>query len=105
MAGFTVSDAEIARYGEDGAVCLRGAVAADWMARLRMAIDANIAEPGPMRRENTPAGKPGLAFLDFQLWQRHAACRAFVLESPAASIAARLMRARGHALPRPPAGP
>jgi len=94
VVNFNVSDAEIARYAEDGAVCLRGAIAADWIARLRAAIEADIAAPGPMKRENTPAGAPGLAFLDFQLWQRHPACRSFVLESPAGELAARLMGAR-----------
>jgi ectoine hydroxylase-related dioxygenase (phytanoyl-CoA dioxygenase family) len=94
MTATVISDADIARYDEDGAVCLRGAISTEWIERLRAAIDADIANPGPMKRINTPAGQPGLSFLDLQLWQRHEGCRAFVLESPAAAIVAGLMKTR-----------
>jgi hypothetical protein len=47
-----------------------------------------------MVRLNTPQGAPGLFFVDFQLWQRHAAARDFVYRSPAGEIAARLMGSR-----------
>ncbi|MCW5745902.1 MAG: phytanoyl-CoA dioxygenase family protein [Alphaproteobacteria bacterium] len=92
-ATLPLSDADVARYRDDGAICIRGAFALDWIERLRAAVDADMATPGPMVRINTPAGNPGLFFVDFQLWQRHAACRDFVFESPAADIAARLMGA------------
>ncbi|MDP1752275.1 MAG: hypothetical protein Q8L22_22720, partial [Reyranella sp.] len=88
------TDTDVAHYREDGAVCLRGAFAPDWIERLRAAVDADMATPGPMVRLNTPEGAPGLFFVDFQLWQRHAAARAFVYESPARKIAARLMGSR-----------
>ena len=71
------NDADVARYREDGAVCLRGAFDIGWIERLRAAVDADMAAPGPMVRRNTPEGAPGLLFVDFQLWQRHDAARAF----------------------------
>jgi ectoine hydroxylase-related dioxygenase (phytanoyl-CoA dioxygenase family) len=89
-----ISDADAARFDEDGAVCLRGVIPKEWIERLREAVDADIANPGPMNRNNTPAGQPGRSLLDLQLWQRHDGCRAFVRESPAAPIAARLMNTR-----------
>ncbi|HEX2889737.1 phytanoyl-CoA dioxygenase family protein [Vineibacter terrae] len=92
-AALPLTDADIARYRDDGAICIRGAFAPDWIERLRAAIDADMQAPGPMVRINTPQGNPGLFFVDFQLWQRHDACRAFVFESPAADIAGRLMGA------------
>jgi ectoine hydroxylase-related dioxygenase (phytanoyl-CoA dioxygenase family) len=85
------TDEEVARYRADGALCLRGAFDRDWIERLREAVDADMAGPGPMVRRNTPAGAPGLFFVDFQLWQRHPAARDFVHESPARLIAQRLM--------------
>ena len=85
------TDAEIAQYRSDGAICLRGAFSPDWIERLRAAVDADMATPGPMVRINTPKDAPGLFFVDFQLWQRHPDARAFVYESPAREIAARLM--------------
>jgi ectoine hydroxylase-related dioxygenase (phytanoyl-CoA dioxygenase family) len=86
-----ITEAEVSRYREDGAICLRGAFGPQWIERLRAAIDADMAAPGPMVRINTPKDNPGLFFVDFQLWQRHPACRAFVFDSPAPQIAARLM--------------
>ena len=85
------SDAEVAAYRADGAICLRGAFSLDWIERLRDAVDADMREPGPMVRINTPKGAPGFFFVDFQLWQRHAAVRDFVFHSPAARLAQRLM--------------
>ena len=95
MAGLPMTglptDEEVARYRADGALCLRGAFDRDWIERLREAVDADMAAPGPMVRRNTPAGAPGLFFVDFQLWQRHPAARDFVYQSPARLIAQRLM--------------
>ena len=88
------TEAEVARYRADGALCLRGAIPLDWIERLREAVDADMAAPGPMVRLNTPKGAPGLFFVDFQLWQRHDAARDFVHRSPAKEIAARLMGSR-----------
>ncbi len=85
------TDAEIAQYRSDGAICLRGAFSLHWIERLRAAVDADMAAPGPMVRINTPKDAPGLFFVDFQLWQRHPDARSFVYESPAREIAARLM--------------
>ncbi len=85
------TDAEIARYREDGAVCLRNAIPMEWIERMRAAVDDDMKSPGPMVRINTPQGAPGLFFVDFQLWQRHPAARAFAYESPAREIVARLM--------------
>ena len=85
------SDAEVASYSADGAVCLRNAFPLDWIERLREAVDADMRAPGPMVRINTPKGAPGYFVVDGQLWQRHAAVRDFVFHSPAARIAQRLM--------------
>ncbi len=88
------TDEDVARYRADGAICLRDAFSKEWIARLRGAVDDDIAAPGPMMRLNTPQGAPGRFFVDFQLWQRHPAARDFVHDSPAAEIARRLMGSR-----------
>ena len=85
-----VDEGEIRRYREDGAVCLRGLIDGDWIAALARDIDADMADPGPMVRVNTPAGNPGKFFVDFQLWRRWPACRDFALASPGAAIVAAL---------------
>jgi ectoine hydroxylase-related dioxygenase (phytanoyl-CoA dioxygenase family) len=86
-----LTDDEIARYRADGAACLRGVFDAGWIAALAEAVEADLASPGPMARENTPPGGRGRFFVDFQLWRRWPQCRAFVFESPAAELAHRLM--------------
>jgi ectoine hydroxylase-related dioxygenase (phytanoyl-CoA dioxygenase family) len=88
-----ITDAEVAAYRRDGAVLLRGLFHPDWIDLLAEAVEQDKRSPGPMVRHNTPAGQPGEFFVDFQLWQRWPGARRFVLESPAAEIAARMMGA------------
>ncbi|BBK41374.1 phytanoyl-CoA dioxygenase [Allostella vacuolata] len=88
-----IGEAEIEAYERDGIVCLRGRFDAGWIARMAAATDAAMAAPGPHAEDYTPPGRPGRFFGDLDLWQRHDAFRRFVFESPAAGIAARLMRA------------
>lgn len=92
MVSVTIRDADITSYREHGVVCLRNVIPADMIECLREAMDANEANPGPMHRANTVPGKSERSYLDFQLWQRHEACRRFVFEPPAAEIAASLLQ-------------
>lgn len=80
-------------YERDGAVCVRGAFSPDWIERLAKGIETNMAEPGPMAKHYTPEGKPGMFFGDYCNWTRIPDYRDFLLESPAAQIAGRLMGA------------
>jgi ectoine hydroxylase-related dioxygenase (phytanoyl-CoA dioxygenase family) len=89
-----VTEGDIAAFRRDGVVCLRGAFADSWIDALRLAVDRDIAAPGPLARHNTPAGRPGRFFVDFQLWQRWPACRDFAFGSPAAAIASAMMGSR-----------
>ncbi len=92
-ASVGISDADVAAFRRDGAVCLRGLFEPEWIAALADAVERDKAAPGPMVRHNTPAGNPGEFFVDFQLWRRFDTCRRFVFESPAARIAARMLGA------------
>src|SRR5438132_653479 len=76
-----VTETDIVAFRRDGVVCLRGAVDDPWIDALRLAVDRDIAAPGPLARHNTPAGRPGRFFVDFQLWQRWPACRDFAFGS------------------------
>lgn len=91
-------ESQIARlkpdFDRDGAVCVRGAFAPDWLELLGRGIEANLARPGPMAKRYTPAGEPGLFFGDYCNWQRIPEYREFLLRSPAAAIAGRLMGSR-----------
>lgn len=89
-----VPDRIVADFRRDGAVVLRGVFAGGWIETLARGIERNLAEPGPMAVGYTDDGRPGRFFGDYCNWQRIDEFRAFVTDSPAAAIAARLMRSR-----------
>jgi ectoine hydroxylase-related dioxygenase (phytanoyl-CoA dioxygenase family) len=78
-------------FDRDGAVVVRGAFGPAWLALLEAGIEANMAAPGPMAKRYTPEGSPGMFFADYCNWQRIPEFRDFLLHSPAAAIAGRLM--------------
>ena len=88
----TIGDADIARYEEDGAIVLRQAFGADWVARMQAAADRIMANGGPLALEYTKDKSAGRFFGDQFIWPRDEDFRAFVFESPAAAIARQLMR-------------
>ena len=88
----TADDRE--RFARDGAVLLKG-LFKDWVEPLRQGITALMADPSPLERSYHPEGDAAPFFQDLCNWQRFADFRRFVLSSPAAGAAARLMdRAR-----------
>ncbi len=90
----TVTEADVGAYQRDGAVCLRGVFDRVWVDRVAAGVEKNLAEPGPYAKFYTPQGNPGFFFGDYCNWSRIPEFRAFVLHSPAAAIAGRLMRSR-----------
>ena len=87
-----ISEALVAAFERDGAICVRGAFTGRWLEQLAAGVDKNFAAPGPYQRTYTPPGNPGKFYDDYCNWQRIDEYRDFVLHSPAAEIAARLMR-------------
>lgn len=88
-----LSDAEVDRFQADGVIVLRG-VFRDWIDTLRDGVERNLAEPGPFERTYRPDDGSAPFFQDFCNWQRIPEFRRFVFDSPAAAIAARLMRSQ-----------
>lgn len=87
-----LTEEDLLRYERDGACLLRGMFDAHWIEGLARGVERVLADPSPMVRRNTPAGRPGLFLADFCMERRFEEFRAFVHESPAAELAARLMR-------------
>jgi ectoine hydroxylase-related dioxygenase (phytanoyl-CoA dioxygenase family) len=78
-------------YETDGVVCLRNVVPPSWLKFLAGAIDEAMNDPGPNAEE---LGKgSGRFFGDLEMALRLPSFRRFVLESPAAEIAGRVMGA------------
>jgi ectoine hydroxylase-related dioxygenase (phytanoyl-CoA dioxygenase family) len=88
-----VAPEQIVGFRDDGAVILRG-VFVDWVATLRAGVERNIAAPSADVRIYTGANGAGRYFGDYCNWDRIPEYRSFIFESPAASVAARLMGSR-----------
>ncbi len=86
-----VTEVDIAAYERDGAVCLRG-VFADWVETIAAGIERNMAEPGEYAAENLQDGDTGRFFDDYCNWQRIPEFTDVVRNSPAAQVAAEVMR-------------
>ena len=87
-----VTAADIETFESDGAVCLRRMFDRAWLDLLVPGIERAMATSGPYSRRQTLEGEPGLYFSDYGASHRVAELRRFALESPAAELAARLMR-------------
>jgi ectoine hydroxylase-related dioxygenase (phytanoyl-CoA dioxygenase family) len=87
-----LSDAQVAEFQRDGAVCIRGLLDADELSLLRDGIEANIANPSARSKVASRPDDPGRFFQDFCNWQTIPQYRRFVHETPLALAAQRLMR-------------
>ncbi|NKB57697.1 MAG: phytanoyl-CoA dioxygenase [Alphaproteobacteria bacterium] len=87
-----ITEDEIRTYEEDGIVHLKGLFDADWVERLRGLVDEDMANPGKLCQELTKEGNPGRFFFDTFMWTYNDGFKQAVFESPAARIAASVMR-------------
>lgn len=76
---------------EKGACCVRGVFEPRWVETLRAGIDECIESPSPLAKIWEDDQSHGRFFQDVFAWRRVQALREFVLESPAAGLAAQLM--------------
>ena len=85
-----IGDATAEAFRRDGVAHLEGAFT-EWVDVLRAGIERNMRSPGPYTKEYEPEGSKGYFFGDYCNWARIPEYRDFVLHSPAAEMAARLM--------------
>ena len=84
-----VTMAEIEAFQQDGAICLQGVFEERWLNLIARGIEQNLAKPSEFS-ESLDAGS-GRFFNDYCNWQEIPEYREYVMQSPAAEIAARLM--------------
>lgn len=89
-----LTETEIRRYEEDGAIVARGIIAPDWIEHLRDALEEVLAAPGQLGTEMQAEGQTGRFFGDLFTWLYHDSFRALVFESALAPLAAQVMRSR-----------
>ena len=86
-----ITDAERAVWQSDGALCLRGVVATEWLETLAEGIDAAMADPSDVAKAY---GEGESRFrTDHGMFLRLEQFRRFMHESPMARLAAELMGA------------
>ncbi|WP_203595042.1 MULTISPECIES: phytanoyl-CoA dioxygenase family protein [unclassified Salipiger] len=78
-------------FQRDGVVLIKG-LFADHVDDIRAGIARNMAEPGPYAAENLKEGEAGRFFDDYCNWQRIPEFERVLRSSPAAEVAAELMR-------------
>ena len=86
-----IDDRQLSAYEKDGVICLRGAFDSGWIELLRRASDDAMANPGPNAELYGDQDTRGF-FGDLDIWTRNPDFRSFVLNSPAAEIAASVMQ-------------
>lgn len=86
-----VTDADIEAFQRDGVVVVRG-LFRDWVETLRAGVARNMDAPGPYAAENLKPGEGGRFFDDYCNWDRIPEFAEVVRGSPAAEVAADLMR-------------
>ncbi len=84
---------EVAAFVADGVVCAPGVMPPQWLDRVATAIEANLAQPTNI---GSLISMPDQGFLnDIFMWLENDDYRAFVLESPAAVLAAQALGGLG----------
>ena len=85
-----ISDSTVTDFQTEGVVVLHG-VFRDWVEPLSQGVAQVMAHPSSLERSYQPKDGSAPFFQDLCNWQRVPEFRAFVFESPAAEVAARLM--------------
>lgn len=86
------SESDIAAFERDGAICLRGVFERRWLELMAAGIEKEIATPGSGFVEQQDRGLPGRFMTDYCPAQRIREFQDFIVQSPAAEIAGRVMR-------------
>lgn len=86
-----VTQKHIDTYQRDGVVLIKG-LFNDHVQSIRAGIDHNMAAPGPYASENLKEGEGGRFFDDYCNWTRIPEFEHVIRTSPAAAVAADLMR-------------
>jgi ectoine hydroxylase-related dioxygenase (phytanoyl-CoA dioxygenase family) len=87
------SEADVDQFDRDGVIVLRG-LFADWVEVLRQGVEQLMLSPSALERSYQPKDGSARFFQDLCNWQRIERFRDFVFNSPAAVVAARLMRSK-----------
>jgi len=96
VSGGQVPEEAVASYERDGVVCLRKAIASEWIEALADGMDIAIEQGAGNDKAFSLAnpGEPGFFFYDTFMWQRIGQFKRFAFESNAADLAMQVMRSK-----------
>ena len=84
---------DVARFKEDGAICIRNVLDREWCERMNAAVERLLLNPGKRAREATKAGDPGRFHMNVFMWRWDPDFREFALHSPLPELGAHLLGA------------
>ena len=87
----TVTRREIEQFQRDGAIRLQNVFDTTWIAAISRGIARNMESPSRFGEFLSPNGKPPFFFDDYWNWRSISEFSEYVMKSPAAEIAGRLM--------------
>src|ERR1700694_5547307 len=88
-----VTQDQLTRFKEDGAICIRQVFDRDWITRMSTAVEQLLANPGTRAREATKVGDPGRFHMNVFMWRWDPDFRDFALNSPLPELGASLLEA------------
>jgi ectoine hydroxylase-related dioxygenase (phytanoyl-CoA dioxygenase family) len=90
----SISDADVDRFWQDGAIELRGVVGPRWLELLAEGIEKTVANPTPYGRVQSKPDDPGWFFTDYYMWRHYEEFETVAREGPGGVIASRLLRTK-----------
>lgn len=88
-----ITQEQIDTFQTDGVVLIKG-LFDNFIDSIRVGIEQNLSEPGVHAAENLVGGEHGRFFDDYCNWTRIPAFEQVIRESPAAAVAAALMKSQ-----------
>jgi ectoine hydroxylase-related dioxygenase (phytanoyl-CoA dioxygenase family) len=87
-----VTAEDVARFSEDGAICIRNVFDQEWCGRMNAAVERLLRDPGSRAREATKAGDPGRFHMNVFMWRWDPDFRDFALNSPLPELGGTLLK-------------
>ena len=89
-----ISETEIKKFNQDGAVFLKGKFDSKWIEILKKGIEKDIQNPSPRFKSHTTKTEAPSYLEDYWTWDLVPEFKDFVFNSPYAEIASKLMSAK-----------
>lgn len=87
-----VSNEDVDKYNECGAIRIKGIISSDWLQVLEAGFEQAVASPGDFSKSYGPEGSPRY-YTDHRLFNRFEPFNRFLFEGPLSQVAAEILGA------------